>query len=243
MSINDGIQEWWHAVPIATRYMFSSAGLLTMASNFGLMKATRLLWIPEMVYQSFEIWRIVTSFLYMGQLGFPMLINLVFLLQYSRSLEQQRFAGRLADYVFMLTFGCSILLVLATLLNLVMLCDGLIMLLIYVWARTNPNVDVTFLFGIRFKAAYFPWVLIGFNILLGGFPLMYILGALVGHLYIYLKDIYPQVSGKYYLNTPQFFINLIPHGAGVNEIGGAQQPHVPVPQPRGWGAGQRLGGR
>jgi len=241
MSVNDGIKEWWDSVPLATRYLFSSAVGFTMAANFGIISAKTLLWYPSLVYQSFEIWRPITSFLFMGGLGFGMLINLVFILQYSKMLETQRFAGRLADYVFMLAFGCSILLIPAGLLKIPMLADGLIMLLVYVWARSNPDVIVSFLFGIKFKAAYFPWVLIIFKTLMGGVPIMDVLGAIVGHLYIYLKDIYPVVSGKHYLNTPQFLINLLPPGTGINPAGGVQQPNLPDPQRRQWGQGNRLG--
>jgi len=239
--MSESVTEWWNAVPIATRYLFASAGGLTMAANFKLVSVMKLLWFPQLVYQSFEIWRLVTPFLFMGGLGFAMLINLVFLLRYSQQLEQGRFAGRLADYIFMLAFGAILLLVAATLLGAPLMADGLIMLLVYVWARTNPNVDMSFLFGIRFKSAYFPWVLIGFKFLMGGSPFMDLAGALIGHIYIYLKDIYPQVSGKHYLNTPQFLINLLPPGTGMNQFGGAAQPHVQMPQRHPWGAGNRLG--
>ena len=46
---------------------------------------------------------------------------------------------------------------------------------------------------------------------------MSIAGALVGHLYIYLKDIYPAVTGKHYLNTPQFLYVWEGEGEGKAE--------------------------
>eukprot|EP00026_Physarum_polycephalum_P020710 Phypoly_transcript_23470.p1 GENE.Phypoly_transcript_23470~~Phypoly_transcript_23470.p1 ORF type:complete len:113 (+),score=15.64 Phypoly_transcript_23470:93-431(+) len=104
-----------------------------------------------------------------------------------------------------------------------MLADGLIMLLVYVWARTNPDVVVSFLFGLKFKAAYFPWVLIGFKTLLGGAPIMDVLGAIVGHLYIYLKDIYPAVAGKHYLNAPQFLYVKFEGERGEKKIKGKKK--------------------
>jgi len=242
MSMNDGIQEWWAGVPIATRYLFSSSAILTLTANFGFLPVMKLLWAPKAIYQGFEIWRLVTPFLYMGGMGFNMLIGLVFLLRYSQQLEQGRFLGRLADYVFLLSFGAVLLMVAATILEARIMSDGLIMLLIYVWCRTNPNVDMSFLFGIRFKSGYFPWVLIAFKVLLGGSPFMDLAGCLIGHLYIYLKDIYPQISQRHLLNTPQFLVNLIPHGAGINQAGGPQQPHLRVQPQHPWGTGNRLGG-
>jgi len=214
-----------------------------MAANLGLVGVRTLMWYPPFIYQSFQLWRIITPFLFMGGLGFAMLINLVFLLRYSQQLEQGRFGGRLADYVFMLGFGAILLLVAATIIGAPFMADGLIMFLVYVWARTNPNVDMSFMFGIRFKSAYFPWVLIGFKFLMGGSPYMDVAGALIGHIYIYLKDIYPQVpGGKRFLETPQFLLNLLPPGAGINQFGVAQQPHIQMPQAHPWGAGHRLGG-
>lgn len=244
MSMTEQIQDWWSGVPIATRYLFSSASGLTLMINFGVVSARTFLWIPHMVYKSFEIWRLVTPFVYMGPFGFSMLMNLAFLFRYSQLLEKGRFSGRLADYVFMLGFGAILLLVAATLIGTPYLAGGLILFLIYIWARTHPDVDMSFMFGIRFKSGYFPWVLIGFTILMGGFPIMEIAGCFIGHLYIYLKDIYPQLSGKRYLETPQWLLNLLPPGTGINEFGGVQQPQLQVPRPAGhqWGQGNRLGG-
>jgi hypothetical protein len=36
---------------------------------------------------------------------------------------------------------------------------GLIVSLIYYWSRKNPDVEMSLMFGIRFKSIYFPWVL------------------------------------------------------------------------------------
>lgn len=54
MSVNDGVKEWWESVPIATRYMFSGAGILTLAANFGLVSPMRLLWFPQALL-NFEV--------------------------------------------------------------------------------------------------------------------------------------------------------------------------------------------
>ena len=48
---------------------------------------------------------------------------------------------------------------------------SLIMMLIYIWSRKNPNLTMSFMFGIRFQSFYFPWVLVVFSILMGGLPI------------------------------------------------------------------------
>ncbi len=86
-----------------------------------------------------------------------------------------------------------------------MLGQALILMIIYYWSRKSPNVPMSFLFGIRFQSFYFPWVLVAFDVLMGaGFPIMEILGIVVGHVYHFLVDIYPAAGGPRYLNTPQF---------------------------------------
>lgn len=44
----------------------------------------------------------------------------------------------------------------------------LIMSVLYVWAQLNRETIVSFWFGTRFKACYLPWVILGFNYIIGG---------------------------------------------------------------------------
>lgn len=44
----------------------------------------------------------------------------------------------------------------------------------------------------------------GFNVLMGGSILNYILGLALGHLYIFVKDILKVQQNKDYLATPRF---------------------------------------
>lgn len=51
---------------------------------------------------------------------------------------------------------------------------------------------------------YFPWIYMGFQVLTGGSFLIYVIGLLMGHLYITIKDIYLPRYHKDYLPTPRF---------------------------------------
>jgi Derlin-2/3 len=81
---------------------------------------------------------------------------------------------------------------------------GLIMSIIYLWSRKHPPITMSFLFGIQFPSFYFPWALVAFNVLLGGFPLTELMGILVGHIYYFFEEIYPATSGIRLLKTPKF---------------------------------------
>eukprot|EP01127_Copromyxa_protea_P005747 TRINITY_DN15609_c0_g1_i1.p1 TRINITY_DN15609_c0_g1~~TRINITY_DN15609_c0_g1_i1.p1 ORF type:complete len:232 (-),score=42.95 TRINITY_DN15609_c0_g1_i1:38-733(-) len=227
------LETWWRELPPVTKFLFAGSFSLTLAANFGLVNPMLLLLDMNSIYKRFEIWRLVTAFLFQGSLGFAFLMNLMFLVQYGGSVENQTFGGVTADYLTFILFCSALLLVPGFFVPLPILGTGLILSIIYYWARKNPNVPMTFMFGLRFQSMYFPWVLIGFRILLGGFPLSEICGALVGHLYFFLVDVYPATNGgRRILFTPQFLKDLFPPtrvaaaaagGAGIN-----------------WGRGHRL---
>lgn len=63
---------------------------------------------------------------------------------------------------------------------------------------------MSFLGLFTFTAPYLPWVILGFGVLLGQSPIYDLLGVVVGHLYYFLEDVYPEVSGRKLLKTPAF---------------------------------------
>jgi hypothetical protein len=66
----------------------------------------------------------------------------------------------------------------------------------------------------------------GFNMLMGGSPIQELCGAVIGHLYYFLTELYPSNSGVHLLKTPQFLKQFFPN------------PHN---QEHGrWGRGYRL---
>jgi hypothetical protein len=67
--------------------------------------------------------------------------------------------------------------------------------------------------GINLKSGYFPWIYMGFNVLLGQSFFVYLVGLLLGHMYIFVKDIMLLKIHKDYLPTPKFFKKLV-YGKG-----------------------------
>lgn len=92
-----------------------------------------------------QIWRLVTSFLYQGALGFGFLINLMFMypfpikfsqlfrVQYGASVENTTFGGVTADYLTFILFCSTLLLVPGFFVPLHILGTGLILSIIYYW--------------------------------------------------------------------------------------------------------------
>lgn len=110
----------------------------------------------------------------------------------------------------MLVFGATALMAMAHFVNVQFLGASLTYMMVYVWSRRNPHVQLSFLGLFNFTAPYLPWVLLGFSFMLGSNPIVDILGMIAGHLYYYLEDVYPIMSGRRLLATPGFVKALFP---------------------------------
>uniref|UniRef100_A0A8I3WDC2 Derlin n=1 Tax=Callithrix jacchus TaxID=9483 RepID=A0A8I3WDC2_CALJA len=101
----------------------------------------------------------------------------------------------------------------------------------------------------RFQACYLPWVILGFNYIIGGSVVNELIGNLVGHLYFFLMFRYPMdLGGRNFLSTPQFLYHWLPsRRGGVSGFGVPPASMRRAADPNGgggrhnWGQGFRLG--
>ncbi|XP_003508154.1 derlin-3 isoform X1 [Cricetulus griseus] len=115
-----------------------------------------------------------------------------------------------ADFVFMFLFGGVLMTLLGFLGSLFFLGQALMAMLVYVWSRRSPHVRVNFFGLLNFQAPFLPWALMGFSMLLGNSVLTDLLGIIVGHIYYFLEDVFPnQPGGKRLLLTPNFLKLLL----------------------------------
>lgn len=250
MASND-IGDWYRGIPRITRYWFTAAVVVPLTAKFNIINGMHLILDWHSLFDRFQIWRPFTSAVYYPitpMTGFHYLIMLYFLYSYSTRLETGIYEGRPADYVFMLAFTWFTTLLLALALEIRLMFDLLIFSVLYVWCQINRDQIVSFWFGTRFKAAYLPWVLFAFNMIIRGGGMSELLGIFVGHLYFFLKFKYPQdFGGRPLLETPQFLYKYFPNMRGsISGFGVAPQSRRATPandeRHRWGGGGQRLGG-
>eukprot|EP00587_Corethron_hystrix_P016191 CAMPEP_0113299072 /NCGR_PEP_ID=MMETSP0010_2-20120614/1253_1 /TAXON_ID=216773 ORGANISM="Corethron hystrix, Strain 308" /NCGR_SAMPLE_ID=MMETSP0010_2 /ASSEMBLY_ACC=CAM_ASM_000155 /LENGTH=89 /DNA_ID=CAMNT_0000152233 /DNA_START=294 /DNA_END=560 /DNA_ORIENTATION=- /assembly_acc=CAM_ASM_000155 len=72
--------------------------------------------------------------------------------------------------------------------------SSLVFMMIYVWGRRNEDIRMSFLGLFPFTAPYLPWVMLGFSVLLGNPAMIDIIGICVGHLYFFLRFVYPVIA-------------------------------------------------
>jgi len=139
---------------------------------------------------------------------------MLILTRYFGLLEQGYFSGPrgTADLIFFMVFNAGIMLFIAYIWhNFYVMGSALVFSALYVWSRKDPYREVD-LWGFRFLAWHFPFVILVLAILGLGNPVQDILGLIVGHLYHFLTDIIPAVYGKTVISTPQFLYRLFETG-------------------------------
>ncbi|KAM6192661.1 ATP-dependent RNA helicase DHX33 isoform 2-T2 [Sarcoramphus papa] len=190
-------------VPPVTRAYTTACVLTTAAVQLELITPFQLYFNPELIFKHFQVWRLVTNYLFFGPVGFNFLFNMIFLYRYCRMLEEGSFRGRTADFVFMFLFGGLLMTLFGLFVNLVFLGQAFTIMLVYVWSRRNPYVRMNFFGLLIFQAPFLPWVLMGFSLLLGNSIIVDLLGIAVGHIYFFLEDVFPnQPGGGRLLRTP-----------------------------------------
>jgi Derlin-2/3 len=146
------------------------------------------------IYHQGELWRLVTNFLFFGTFGVDFFLHMYFLCRYCRSLEEGNFSGRSADFLFCLLFGMTLLMFIAPFMPLMFYGSSLTFMLVYLWGRRNPHMQVSLLGLVHFQAPYLPWVLLAFSVLLGHDMTSDALGIVVGHVFYYFKDVWPAIA-------------------------------------------------
>ena len=91
-------------------------------------------------------------------------------------------APSIAHFAWLMAYASTTLLALAPIFNQAFLGTTLSSTLVYIWSRRNPDVRLSFLGLLTFKAPWLPWVLIAFNVVLHShWPKDELCGIVVGH--------------------------------------------------------------
>jgi len=191
--------------------------MTTLAVQLDFITPFQLYFNPRLVLYHGQVWCLVTAFLFFGTFGFNFLFSMIFTYRYCRMLEEGSFRDRSSDFVVMFMFGAVAMIGFTFIFNLMFLGQALTLMFVYVWARRNPFVKMSFFGLLTFSAPYLPWVLVGFSLLLGNSVEVDLVGMGLGHCYYFLEDVFPaQQGGWKIIKTPAFLKQLVDpvaHGA------------------------------
>mmetsp|Transcript_4020 Transcript_4020/g.4934 ORF Transcript_4020/g.4934 Transcript_4020/m.4934 type:complete len:275 (-) Transcript_4020:104-928(-) len=225
-----GPQQWYDSLPFVTKNWLTLSVGTTVLANIGVIPIMKLYYSFDDIRNNFEIWRLITPFVYIGPFKFETVIALFLLYQYSKQYEggvcfNTGSGGGTADYMYMLMLGMLVIVVSGTFIQLgVFFGKTLVYYVLYVWSKRNPTAQAS-IWGVPMQGMYLPFALLALNTMLGNYVIDMIHGIVVGHLYYFMVDVVPKVYGKDYIVTPLFLIQKF----GIGE-------YVPPAPTNGMGA-------
>ena len=133
-------------------------------------------------------------------------------------LEEHTFAGRIADFVWMVMLCVLVLVPIPALVPSIQIPffgPSLVFTLLYLWSRENPNANTSIMGMITMKAFYLPWGMLGMGLVMGQDPVPDLLGIVAGHLYYFLAVLHPRAGGARLIKTPDWVRALCYAAFGV----------------------------
>lgn len=202
------IKAMFNSIPPFTRYYMSTVFIISFGMTYGLINPYYLLLDFESVFKKLQVWRFLSSFLFMGKFSQNFLFSLV-MAYFTLTRIEDYFKNKMADFATLVLFNMFAVTFYACIYgDYMVLTNPFIFAMSYVWCKLEPDAMVS-IWGFPVQASYLPWVLIGLSLLTGGDPFKDLIGVAAGHTYIYLKLILPQSHGYNLLRTPKLIENLI----------------------------------
>lgn len=182
-------------LPPVTRAWIAASLLMTALCAMDVITPFHLYYNYHSIFVNGQAWRLVSNFLFFGSSLMDVGFHLYFLVRYSRGLEEGYGRGRSLDFLFLVVSGGAMLMAVAPFLRTVYFFGSpLTFMLVYLWSRRNPGMQIALLGLVHFSAPWLPWALLGFSLLLGHDVTSDALGIAVGHAYFFLEDVWPHLA-------------------------------------------------
>ncbi|XP_057952592.1 derlin-1-like [Malania oleifera] len=210
--------EYYKSLPPVSKVYGVACLMTTAAYHLELYNYNNIALHYGLVLKRFQVWRLITNFLFLGIFSFRFAFRLFIIAKYGVLLERGPFDKRTADFLWMLIFGALSLLALAAVPALwsPFMGASLVFMIVYVWGREFPNALINIYGLVSLKGFYLPWAMLALDLLFGNPLKPDILGIVVGHLYYFLTVLHPLAGGKYIFKTPLWVHKLAAYwGEGV----------------------------
>lgn len=219
----NGPLDFYWTIPPVTRTHATAVILSTIVERFGILAYPQFSLLWRSVFK-FELWRLITTFTFLGPFSFNWLFEFIWLIQYGKALESVTHQFDPADHVFMYLFGMLTMLATSLAFNLYLFASPLVFMLLYVWSREFPTSQVSIFGLVTVQSFYLPFVFLAMSVLKGNSWIGDVVGLATGHLWFFLRSIYPRQGGHQVLLTPLWLRRVVANWG----IGQVRQPEVNV---------------
>lgn len=215
--MNNYIEKIFKKIPPFTRYYMLAIAIITIASKINDKKLflDNIKLSYKKIFQNFEIWRLITCFLYIKSFSPQMLISFYFMFKRFKSTEIKLIKqNKLAEFIMMIFYLCLFI----HICNIISICHfhrksesylthHLMFAILYINCKRYPFKN----FRIRFvnmQNQYVPYFLFIMRASKSGI-LKQLIGVIPGITYYLLKDMMVANGKKDYLVTPKWLIDYV----------------------------------
>ncbi|XP_076921833.1 derlin-1-like [Bidens hawaiensis] len=204
-------RRWYNSLPPISKAYGTLCLVTTAAVSLQLLPIYYIALIHKEVFYHFQVWRLLTNFVFLGPFSMNFGIRLLMLARYGVQLENGPFNRRTADFLWMMIFGSLTLMVLSALpfVESYFMGVSLVFMLLYMWSREFPNANINIYGLVQLKAFYLPWAMLAMDVIFGSplGPDLY--GIIAGHLYYFLTVLHPLSGGEFMLQTPKLVHKIV----------------------------------
>jgi len=208
------LSSWFNDLPLITKTWLLGSFTITLLVGFGLLRVESVVLLWPRVYKGLELWRLCFSVFFLGGLGMGFLFNLLFILQYSKSVEADVFFSDPADYLFMLLFCTGVLWVWDIFVfKLFFFGPSLLSAVIYMWSKYHTDELVSIWGLVQVPGKYLPFVFLLLDLLTSGsVNIRAVAGIVAGHCWYFVDKVYPTTIGnrRKLVTTPAFLRQWLP---------------------------------
>lgn len=244
----DGPSSWFEALPPVTKLYLCLLVGATLGYSLQLLSPAAMALLWDRVVHKFEVWRLITNFMFLGPFGLHFFFMLLFLHNYGVALEVGTFTGRTADYVWVYVFAMLIILGYSFLGYMQWVpalvgpfnAEPIIHTVLFVWSRNFAEQSVSIYGLFKLQAFYLPFAMLALSMIMGASPIPSLTGIVIGHLYHFMSSIIPRAGGHNYIGTPQWLKNAVAR-SGIGTVNPAEVTWASGPQSRAFtGRARRL---
>jgi len=198
--------------PITRMYLILSilANIMCFAQ---IIKPIHLFLNFQLIIFHYNFWRLFSHAFFFGQIGIKAFFYIFFFSRYSKALEMYSFQGKKENYLYLLIFGNSIMVLFKLFIyEAQFLGPAITNMIVYLWGKKNAQQQINLVNILHIRGSSLPFVLTLSSLAMKQKTLkLDLLGIIAGHLYYYLEEIYPRlIGGQKILRTPGFFFLFFP---------------------------------
>lgn len=147
--------HWYKTRPIVTKTFLTLATLQTVLLTMGLLDIHTIYYTFDVIYPSLQLWRPLTSLLFLGFMNFNFVVQAYFAYFCFVSAENDIFQRKdIANFWYLLIYIFMMMTIVGGILDLYFITDGFLFALIYVWCKVKPFQRVTLMLGISMQSNF-----------------------------------------------------------------------------------------